>query len=437
MSLSKYFIYFKDIYLPYCERFRTFFKSRTNRYRATILLDVICILIALTQPQSQNVLRIISPLASSLIPLQPLTQSKSAYEVFGFAPYWNLEKLDNVDFNVLTTFAYFGIEVDGYGNLVTEDPGFEGFYSDKATALFKKAHAHKTRVVLTLTQMQNSSILALMDDLDAQNNAIAQAVSQVKKRGIDGINIDFEYTGDPGGEYRDKFSTFVTNLTNEMHAEIPGSSVSVSVYASAVKDPKIYDIAKLAKNDIKIFMMAYDFAVAGSDNAIPTAPLYGHKENKYWYDISTAVEDFLTHMPASKLILGIPLYGYNYLVYEPKVKAQTRPYWSWRGTPKAQTYDVVQDTITPAMEGVDDYKTGWDEYGKVKWIAYHVVDTDTWRMIFLDDHQSLNIKYDFAKNKQLAGVGMWALGFDSGKDELWALLRQKFGAKLASSKTGK
>jgi len=52
-------------------------------------------------------------------------------------------------------------------------------------------------------------------------------------------------------------------------------------------------------------------------------------------------------------------------------------------------------------------------------------------MIFLDDSKSLKIKYQFAKEKNLAGVGMWALGFDDGKHELWNLLNLEFGNMLA------
>lgn len=360
-----------------------------------------------------------------LSPLQ-LEKEKSTHEVFGFAPFWTFDKLDNVDFDVLTTFAYFGIDVNGSGELDLYGPGHETFQSDEATRIFQKAHDHGSRVVLTLTQMDNYEIDTLLDNEEGQNKMIEDAVNMVKARGIDGINVDFEYDGDPGQEQRNKFSKLVDNLTQRMHREIPSSKVTVSVYASAVKDPKVYDIGALAKASDGIFMMAYDFAVTGSDNAIPTSPLYGHKEGKYWYDVSTAVEDFLSVMPADKLILGVPYYGYNYLVYEPAVNAETLPYWTWRGSPVAQTYSLVKDEV-------ESQQTGWDDLGKVGWSAYFDEDGYTWRMIFLEDSQSLGLKYDFAKNKKLKGVGMWALGFDDGKDELWDTLRHKFGSKLADN----
>ncbi len=274
-----------------------------------------------------------------------------------------------------------------------------------------------------------------MDSKQAQENTINQVISQVKQRGIDGVNVDFEYTGKPGSAYRVAFSDFVRTMTSRMHQEVPGSRVTVSVYASSAKpgERKLYDIATLGKEADGIFMMAYDFAVARSDHAIPTAPLYGKKEGRYAYDVSTAVEDFLKVMPADKLILGVPYYGYNYMTHSPSVKSQTRPA-SWRGRAHAQTYTLAQQEISPEMDGISAYRTGWDDFGKVSYKAYREVETGTWRMIFLDDSKSLGIKYDFAKSKNLAGVGMWALGFDNGYSELWDVLKEKFGSKLADSR---
>lgn len=368
---------------------------------------------------ASSVKKIFFPITSSWRSLTSLKDVKNTREVFGFAPYWNFDKLDNIDFDTLTTLAYFDVKVDAQGNLIKDDPGYNTFLSRQATDLFKKAHRSGTRVVLTLTQMDPWAIEAIMDNPEAQQNLINQAVDLVAKRGIDGINVDFEYGSDPGQAYRDKFSNFVADLTREMHNRVTSSRVTVAVYASAVKDPKIYDIKVLAQNSDGIFMMAYDFAVADSDTAMPTSPLYGHKEGKYWYDVSTAVSDFLTYMPSQKLILGIPWYGYNYPVAKPGVKSETA-YW---GGSMSQTYATVMDNISPDM-------TGWDNSGKVGWRAY-IDESGTWRMIFVEDPKSLKIKYDFAKSKNLGGVGIWALGNDDGKQELWNQLRDNFGAKLA------
>lgn len=371
--------------------------------------------------------KIISPYIGYLNPLKPLEEvKKGRYEVFGFAPYWTINKLENVDFTTLTTLAYFGVSVDGDGNLVEDDQGYRIFMSEKTTKLFKKAHSYNTAVVLTLTQMDNDHIEAFLVSKKSQQRVITQAVDTVKRRGIDGINVDFEYVGDPGLTNRNAFTEFVANLTKKMHEETPGSRVTVSVYALSARKPKLYNVGHLARHADGIFMMAYDFSVRGAEKVMPTAPLYGREEGKYPYDVASSVEDFLRVMPANKLILGVPYYGYDYLVYEPGVKADTRPSWTWRGEARASTYEYTNNHVVADKEG-------WDDIAKVGWKAYYVSETDTWRMIFLDDERSLRHKYDFAKNKDLMGVGMWALGFDNGETKLWSLLREQFGAKLADS----
>lgn len=403
--------------------------SKRKKYLLASGVDALCLILVVVigiQPAS----RMIQPLVSPLQPLKPLTEDKGkgGHEVFGFAPHWTFNRLDNVNWDVLTTLAYFGVEIGEDGNLIQDDPGYQTFKSKKATEVFKTAHSYGTRVVLTITQMDNYTIRSIMESDEAQNRTIEQSVALVKNRGIDGINIDIEYTGDPGDYYRQRFSQFVSRMTERMHQEVPNSKVTVSVYASAVKEPKIYDISAVGNSSDGVFMMAYDFAVASSENAIPTAPLYGHKEGKYWYDVSTAVEDFLTLMPADKLILGVPYYGYNYPVNSPTVKSHTG---YRRGT--AQTYSIAQDYVHPNMDGILDYKEGWDDHGKVSWRAYQLAETGGWRMVFIEDQKSLGIKYDFAKEKGLAGVGMWALGFDDGKSDLWGVLASKFGTKFADA----
>lgn len=402
--------------------------SRPKRYIWATVADI-AIIVFVVVIGIQPAARLISPLVPQKLHSLTSEEAKGGKEVFGFAPYWTIDKLENVNWDVLTTLAYFSIEIDSFGNLIKDDPGYQTFKSQKATRLFQKAHSHGTKVVLTITQMDNASIRSIMDDESAQKRLIEQTVAEVKDRGIDGINVDFEYSGNPGQGYRNKFTKFIASLTNKMHDEVPNSKISVAAYASAVKEPKIYDLVELGKLDIQMFMMAYDFGYRGSENAIPTAPLYGYKDGKYWYDVSTAVEDFIALMPAEKLILGTPWYGYNYpIVGAPNPKAPTLGYGS-----RAETYSIAMDNIKPDMEGITDYKEGWDDIGKVSWKAYKVASTGSWRMIFIEDRKSLEIKYDYAKDKNLGGVGIWALGFDDGKNELWGLLASKFGNKFADA----
>lgn len=375
--------------------------------------------------------RFISPFIESFVPLRSLyPEEVKSYdrEVFGFLPYWNFEKLGAIDYDTLTTLAYFDVKINADGSINKYDTGYYSFTSKKATEIFQKAHKSGVRVVLTVTMMNNDAILQLLDSQEAQMQSIHQVVALVKERGIDGVNIDIEYDGDAGDHYRDAFTQYAHGFTTEMHKQVPSSKVTVSVYASGAKYPKVQDIGDVATVTDGLFMMGYDFALASSGVAMPTAPLGGYKEGDYWYDISTAVDDFLAVMPADKLILGTPWYGLDFEVYNPATDAETI-YWSyWGRRGEIQTYEGAKDHFTSHIKEV---KTGWNDVAQVGWKAYYSDTTGTWRMIYMDDPRSLSAKYDLAKNKGLLGIGMWAIGYEGDHHEMWDVIRDKFGKKIA------
>lgn len=380
------------------------------------------------------------PLSGVLSPLNQIFKSPTAvaqerdFEVFGFAPYWTLSDLENVNFEVLTTLAYFDVEILPDGSVNTDSPGYKAFHSDNATQLFKKAHDNGTKVVLTVTQMDAENIEAILDNESGQYKAASEIEKLVRERGLDGINIDVEYMGTPDTHYRAKFTKFVTILNTAMKSSDPDSQVTVSVYASAVKTPKLYDVKAISENSDGIFMMAYDFATTGSEDVMPTSPLYGHKEGKYWYDVATAVEDFLKVMPKEKLILGVPWYGYDYPVETAGVKVPRhsgyyeRAYNRWGYPYSYFVYPKAHASTYATSKQLAVKETGWDDVGKVGWFSY-IDDSGITRQIFLEDERSLGIKYDFAEQQDLGGVGVWALGFDEGYEDMWALLEEKFGSK--------
>ena len=67
-----------------------------------------------------------------------------------------------------------------------------------------------------------------------------------------------------------------------------------------------------------------------------------------------------------------------------------------------------------------------------------VFDDNTMKEIIYDDSYTLSKKYDFAMFNGLKGVGIWALGYDSQRYELWNLIDQSFtsGKKVYTDPIG-
>lgn len=67
------------------------------------------------------------------------------------------------------------------------------------------------------------------------------------------------------------------------------------------------------------------------------------------------------------------------------------------------------------------------KYDSISETAYlNFIENGEHTQIWFDDARTLGKKYDFINEKGLAGVGIWALGYDNGHDELWEVLGQKF-----------
>lgn len=413
-SLSDYYSYSKP-------------KSSTLSIKKLFILIFFFSLIILPF-QNYSFKGIITILKNNFTVIKPVEAKTHDKEILGFAPYWTINKLDSVDFSTLTTLAYFDLPIQADGKIDKNAQGYITFKSEKATTVFNKAQSNGTKVVVTITQMDNEIINEFLSNPSAQDIAISEIILEIKSHKLNGVNIDFEYVGDPGSITREQYTEFVKNLTDNIREEIPNSHITVSVYAMSAKEYKLYDLEKLAMYTDGIFMMAYDFATSSSDTAMPTAPLYGYKEGKYMYDISTAIEDFLKVMPSEKLILGVPYYGYNYMVSHPNNNVNTQNIYSQHS--RVDTYEKNVNSSNPD-------KIGWDDIGKVGWKAYYIEELDVWRMIYIEDQKSLALKYDMAIDRNLGGVGMWALGFDEGKSELWDVLKEKFGVKIANSNFNK
>src|SRR6267378_4014014 len=241
-------------------------------------------------------------------------------EIFGFAlassladptvgyPSWN--------FSLLTTVAFFGLHAQDDGTFAA-DSGAGVWNSSQLTGLLTTAHSHATKVVLTIILQDFATATPHMcAGLAHIATTVTNTVAEVKAKGVDGVNVDYEGlngscgTADPNWA-RHTFTSFVAQLRAALPA---GSYLSVDTYASSAADPVgFYDIAGMAPSADSFFVMAYDLEYANYRRAPlnctsfclgPTAPLSGY----YYNDTSTA-QQYVAVVPASKVVLGVPYYG--------------------------------------------------------------------------------------------------------------------------------
>ena len=311
----------------------------------------------------------------------------AAHESFGFLPYWALANPAGVNLAPLTTVAYFSVDVNASGHAVESGPGWTGYQSQVLASMATTAHRDGARVVLTLTCFDQHALDQLTHDPAAQAALAATAVSLVRAKNLDGVNLDFEGRGsaDRAGLVR-----LVGAVASAMHRADAGWQVTVDTYgSSAAGTSGFYDVGALAHEVDALVVMAYDMGASGIPG--PTAPSTGAG-----FTDSQVVSEYRAVAPGSSVILGLPLYGYDWPTTGPAAGDPAT------GPPEPVADDQVAPTDT----------VYWDPSTGTPWAVYQ--SGSQWHQIWFDDAPSLAAKARLADTGGLRGVALWALGMTTG-----------------------
>ncbi len=306
-------------------------------------------------------------------------------------PYWSLAEAAQFPVDEFSTIAYFGVNVNPNGTIATSGPGWDGYESQDFNDLVNAAHQAGDRVVLTATDFSDSSLDTLTHDPNAGVTLGEQLTHLVREKHLDGVNLDFEGSGagDSAG-----LDHLVSQVDFILHTTDQHYQLTMATYASSAGDPTgFFDIAGLSKWVNAFFVMVYDVnqgpAQDNSDAGGADA---------------TTLSQYISAAGASKVILGLPLFGYDEPTSGPDLgDAATGP-------SHAVTY-------AQAMASGPTY---WNATTQTAWTSYQ--SGGQWHQVFFDNVNALAAKVQLAAGSHLLGVGAWALGMEGDDDSVLSVL---------------
>jgi len=318
--------------------------------------------------------------------------------VFGWHPYWSNGLDINYDYTLLSDLSFFSYEVDATTGNANNTHGWA------TSTVVDDAIAAGVRVNLCVTLFADHA--TFFGNSTSMQTLIDNLISLVQTKGAHGVNIDFEGVS---SSLSGDFTSFLIDLCNQMHTAIPGSQVSVCTYAVDWGD--LFDEAAIDPYIDLYTIMGYAYYYSGSDEAGPTSPLYTF--SNYTYNLARTVNYYLAEGASKdKLVLGLPYYGHEWNTTSSSLPGTTT---SSEGSRK---YKTVKNNTS------GNYSTRlWDENSLT---PYYVYNSGNWRQCFCDDEESLGYRYDLVNMTGIAGIGIWALGYDDGYTELWDLIQEKF-----------
>lgn len=256
------------------------------------------------------------------------------------------------------------------------------------TWMIQAAQQFGTNAILTLTpfgadgMFNNRLISAIVNNPVSIENLIQNLLITMREKGYMGVDIDFEYIL---ASDRDSFTSFVWQVAETMRANGYHTSVALAPKSSANQVGLLYegkDYRALGEAADHVLLMTYEWGYTyGPPMAV--APLN---------QVRRVVEYALTEIPAQKIDLGIPNYGYDWQL----------PFT--RGGSKAVTLGNVQAARLAVEKGVP---IEFDTLAESPF--FHYIQDGITHEVWFEDVRSLQAKFGLIKEYSLRGCGYWQI----------------------------
>lgn len=224
---------------------------------------------------------------------------------------------------------------------------------------------------------------ALLGSVPRQETLLGQIKEILKEKGYGGLDVDFEYIRPELGA---AYAAFVDRLRRELNPL--GYSILVALAPKTFAGQRgllyeAHDYAALGRAANGVLLMTYEWGyTAGPPMAV--APLD---------KVRQVVDYALTEIPAEKLFLGVPVYGYDW------------PLPFREGVTRGESVSPQEALALARRHGAE---IRYDETAQAPWFRYTAAGGRE-HEVWFEDARSSYAKFRLAAEKGLQGVGLWNL----------------------------
>lgn len=247
------------------------------------------------------------------------------------------------------------------------------------------AGEHGTAAVMVLTPLSdkgvfnNQLITAVLQDRVARSNFLANIMQVVQSSNYAGVDIDFEYIKKSDSI---EFIAFCAELAAMLHRRGRVLSIALAPKTYADQPGLLYeghDYRELGKVVDLALLMTYEWGYAyGPPMAV--SPVY---------EVEKVINYALAEMPADKILMGTPSYGYDW------------------------TLPISKERPARSISTTEAYQLAWQhgaaiEYDELSQAPFFTYQADGQEhIVWFEDLRSLQAMITVAQNKKLRGLGVW------------------------------
>ena len=289
-----------------------------------------------------------------------------------------------------------------------------GGYTTPKTTVIARLKSNGLLLLPTITDDTKKLVLAGLLANSSTRSSIVQTIKDlVLRHNYDGIDLDFEvfYTEDGRSTWaatKPNWIAFIKELSTELHQQ--GKLLSVTTPPDFAPETKragnwVFSWAEIGPYIDRLRIMAYDFSTV---NPGPIGPLPWSED---------AVKYAVTQMPASKVFLGIPGYGRDWITkvegvcpkeFATSVVVGAKAAVIMRSAVELATINNATITYNPThAESTFTYrKTYVDPTNSASFCT-------ATRTVWFPDEKSYTARTNLVGKYRLGGIAVWTFGMEN------------------------
>jgi chitinase len=306
----------------------------------------------------------------------PISGQRSGLWSIGFWGGGSTSSLDGL-WGGLTHMILIGVEPSSTGDGSLSF--FDATYSSDAAELISKAHAKNVKVLMMVATWTDPTDWG---DSTGKNltSFVNNIMNLVNTYGFDGVDLDWE--GDFGSAYYTNMANLVGALRLSLGSKILTADIGVDDFAFW---------AQQAANMDRLSAMTYDEAGNWNPYSWFNSALESDSCDCVWSLDLTRRRALAAGLPAAKINLGLPFYG-----YVSTGGNVTGPRQSIAGQPT-----MSQMSYADIVANYDVSSPSWDSVAQVPWIS----TPNGW--VTFDNPQSITAKVQYIQKQGLGGWIIW------------------------------
>ena len=317
-------------------------------------------------------------------------------------PYWTHDSYEP-PWSLLTHLCWHSVGINSDGTIYNPNDW-------PSSAPVERTHNNGVNFTLSVTNFNSDSLDSLL--YGHAEDVASNLLSSVREGGADGVALDFEGIRETNTISGTPNKDLLKDLLEEVHTVFTNDDprYTISLWLPPYDWQHVYTHPDLPDFVDSFLLMGYNYHNKGSGSTGPVGPLSDPDGTDIESALNSTSHGYTRTIPMERIVLVAPWYGIKWPASGPEKGAATQG---------SGTSVFIKSAVPEAA----NCESLWDDTSGTPWYRY--LADGQWYQCWYENSRSFRDKADYAVNNGMLGLGMWAMGYEGSRRDVWDVVEEQ------------